>query len=167
MQSEISMIISVTFIVTKSASSKEWYLTYKMESPRKLHTVIKNRDRKKYSKYSFFSVLISLQKTHAYHWLQDDVPALVKQHCLDELISVFREEAAKVNMALIGSTQLVLVEGVSITENLRMFCLIFSNAYRVAWAQKNAEQILQNSFLIFYRKVKDLLRNFVVEMMEM
>ncbi|KAL0181616.1 hypothetical protein M9458_024022, partial [Cirrhinus mrigala] len=50
-------------------------------------------------------------KTHAYHRLQDDVPAAVKQRRLEELISVFREEAAKVNMALIGSTQLVLVEG--------------------------------------------------------
>lgn len=53
------------------------------------------------------------KKTHAYHRLQDDVPAPVKQHRLEELISVFREEAAKVNMSLIGSTQLVLVEGVS------------------------------------------------------
>ncbi|KTF80744.1 hypothetical protein cypCar_00032840 [Cyprinus carpio] len=53
------------------------------------------------------------KKTHAYHRLQDDVPAPVKQRRLEELISVFREEAAKVNMALIGSTQLVLVEGES------------------------------------------------------
>lgn len=37
----------------------------------------------------------------------------MKQRRLEELISVFREEAAKVNMALIGSTQLVLVEGES------------------------------------------------------
>lgn len=53
------------------------------------------------------------KKTHAYHRLQDDVPAIVKQRRLEELISVFREEAAKVNMSLIGSTQLVLVEGES------------------------------------------------------
>ncbi|XP_016316590.1 CDK5 regulatory subunit-associated protein 1 isoform X1 [Sinocyclocheilus anshuiensis] len=53
------------------------------------------------------------KKTHAYHRLQDDVPAPVKQCRLEELISVFREEAAKVNMALTGSTQLVLVEGES------------------------------------------------------
>lgn len=53
------------------------------------------------------------QKTHAYHRLQDDVPAEVKQRRLEECISVFREEAARVNAALISSTQLVLVEGVS------------------------------------------------------
>lgn len=55
----------------------------------------------------------SAQKTHAYHRLQDDVPAEAKQRRLQECISVFREEAARVNAALIGSTQLVLVEGVS------------------------------------------------------
>ncbi|KAL6465029.1 hypothetical protein MHYP_G00273460 [Metynnis hypsauchen] len=53
------------------------------------------------------------KKTHAYHRLQDDVPAEVKQRRLEELISVFREEAAKVNATLVGSTQLVLVEGES------------------------------------------------------
>lgn len=53
------------------------------------------------------------QKTHAFHRLQDDVPAEVKQRRLEECIGVFREEAARVNAALIGSTQLVLVEGVS------------------------------------------------------
>ncbi|XP_077059011.1 mitochondrial tRNA methylthiotransferase CDK5RAP1 isoform X2 [Siphateles boraxobius] len=53
------------------------------------------------------------KKTHAYHRLQDDVPVPVKQRRLEELISVFREEATKVNMAFIGSAQLVLVEGES------------------------------------------------------
>uniref|UniRef100_A0A8B9LGP0 Mitochondrial tRNA methylthiotransferase CDK5RAP1 n=1 Tax=Astyanax mexicanus TaxID=7994 RepID=A0A8B9LGP0_ASTMX len=53
------------------------------------------------------------KKTHAYHRLQDDVPAEVKQRRLEELISVFREEAAKVSSTLIGSTQLILVEGES------------------------------------------------------
>ncbi|TNM88373.1 hypothetical protein fugu_004627 [Takifugu bimaculatus] len=52
-------------------------------------------------------------KTQAFHRLQDDVPAEVKQRRLEECISVFREEAARVNGALIGSTQLVLVEGQS------------------------------------------------------
>ncbi|KAL0978664.1 hypothetical protein UPYG_G00173660 [Umbra pygmaea] len=52
-------------------------------------------------------------KTHAFHRLQDDVPAEVKQLRLEELISVFREEATKVNSVLIGSTQLILVEGES------------------------------------------------------
>lgn len=54
-----------------------------------------------------------LQKTHAYHRLEDDVPAEVKQQRLEECINVFREEAARVNSELIGSTQLILVEGVS------------------------------------------------------
>lgn len=53
------------------------------------------------------------KKTQAFHRLQDDVPAEVKQRRLQECISVFREEAARVNAALIGSTQLVLVEGES------------------------------------------------------
>ncbi|XP_030633498.1 mitochondrial tRNA methylthiotransferase CDK5RAP1 [Chanos chanos] len=53
------------------------------------------------------------KKTHAYHRLQDDVSPEVKQRRLEELISVFREEATKVNARLIGSTQLVLVEGES------------------------------------------------------
>lgn len=53
------------------------------------------------------------KKTHASHALQDDVPAAVKQRRLEELIVTFRAEAAKVNSALLGSTQLVLVEGES------------------------------------------------------
>ncbi|XP_056129175.1 CDK5 regulatory subunit-associated protein 1 [Lampris incognitus] len=53
------------------------------------------------------------KKTHAFHHLQDDVPTEVKRRRLEELISVFREEAARVNANLIGSTQLVLVEGES------------------------------------------------------
>ncbi|XP_072238982.1 mitochondrial tRNA methylthiotransferase CDK5RAP1 isoform X1 [Leuresthes tenuis] len=53
------------------------------------------------------------KKTHAFHRLQDDVAAEVKQRRLEECISVFREEALRVNAALVGSTQLVLVEGAS------------------------------------------------------
>ncbi|XP_008291732.1 mitochondrial tRNA methylthiotransferase CDK5RAP1 [Stegastes partitus] len=53
------------------------------------------------------------KKTHAFHQLQDDVPPEVKQRRLEECIGVFREEAMKVNSSLIGSTQLVLVEGES------------------------------------------------------
>lgn len=58
-------------------------------------------------------VLPPEQKTQAFHRLEDDVPAEVKQRRLEECISVFREEAARVNGALVNSTQLVLVEGVS------------------------------------------------------
>ncbi|XP_054641405.1 CDK5 regulatory subunit-associated protein 1 isoform X2 [Dunckerocampus dactyliophorus] len=53
------------------------------------------------------------KKTQAFHSLQDDVPAAVKQARLGACISVFRQEAARINAALVGSTQLVLVEGES------------------------------------------------------
>ncbi|XP_024126052.1 CDK5 regulatory subunit-associated protein 1 isoform X1 [Oryzias melastigma] len=53
------------------------------------------------------------KKTQAFHRLQDDVPAEVKRRRLEECIGVFRQEALKVNAALIGSSQLVLVEGES------------------------------------------------------
>ncbi|XP_075756930.1 mitochondrial tRNA methylthiotransferase CDK5RAP1 isoform X2 [Pelodiscus sinensis] len=53
------------------------------------------------------------QKTRAYHRLQDDVPGAVKHRRLEELIAVFREEASRANGALVGRTQLVLVEGPS------------------------------------------------------
>ncbi|OCT62707.1 CDK5 regulatory subunit associated protein 1 L homeolog isoform X1 [Xenopus laevis] len=53
------------------------------------------------------------KKTRAYHRLQDDVPPEVKQRRLEELISVFREEAERVNKRTVESTQLVLVEGPS------------------------------------------------------
>uniref|UniRef100_A0A1A8VD82 Mitochondrial tRNA methylthiotransferase CDK5RAP1 n=1 Tax=Nothobranchius furzeri TaxID=105023 RepID=A0A1A8VD82_NOTFU len=53
------------------------------------------------------------KKTHAFHRLQDDVPAHVKRRRLEECIDVFREEASRVNAALVGSSQLVLVEGES------------------------------------------------------
>ncbi|NXS64008.1 CK5P1 protein, partial [Brachypteracias leptosomus] len=53
------------------------------------------------------------QKTRAHHRLQDDVPADTKKRRLQELISVCREEAARANAAMVGQTQLVLVEGPS------------------------------------------------------
>uniref|UniRef100_A0A8C4XBQ1 Mitochondrial tRNA methylthiotransferase CDK5RAP1 n=1 Tax=Erpetoichthys calabaricus TaxID=27687 RepID=A0A8C4XBQ1_ERPCA len=52
-------------------------------------------------------------KTHAFHRLEDNVPGEVKQRRLEELIGVFREEASKLNCSVVGSTQLILVEGVS------------------------------------------------------
>ncbi|KAG2463538.1 CK5P1 protein, partial [Polypterus senegalus] len=52
-------------------------------------------------------------KTHAFHRLEDNVPGEVKQRRLEELIGVFREEALKLNCSVVGSTQLILVEGVS------------------------------------------------------
>ncbi|XP_021102486.1 CDK5 regulatory subunit-associated protein 1 isoform X1 [Heterocephalus glaber] len=53
------------------------------------------------------------QKTRAYHRLKDDVPEEVKLRRLEELITVFREEASKANKTSVGCTQLVLVEGLS------------------------------------------------------
>ncbi|XP_061543139.1 CDK5 regulatory subunit-associated protein 1 [Phycodurus eques] len=53
------------------------------------------------------------KKTPAFHNLKDDVPVDVKQRRLEECITVFRQEAARVNATLIDSTQLVLVEGES------------------------------------------------------
>ncbi|XP_064321659.1 mitochondrial tRNA methylthiotransferase CDK5RAP1 isoform X2 [Phalacrocorax carbo] len=53
------------------------------------------------------------QKTRAYHRLQDDVPADIKKRRLEELITVFREEAARANETMVGQSQLVLVEGPS------------------------------------------------------
>ncbi|KAG9473938.1 mitochondrial tRNA methylthiotransferase CDK5RAP1 [Eleutherodactylus coqui] len=53
------------------------------------------------------------KKTKAFHRMNDNVPPEVKKRRLEELIAVFREEAEKVNQRAVGSTQLVLVEGVS------------------------------------------------------
>ncbi|XP_055229298.2 mitochondrial tRNA methylthiotransferase CDK5RAP1 isoform X6 [Gorilla gorilla gorilla] len=53
------------------------------------------------------------QKTRAYHRLKDDVPEEVKLRRLEELITIFREEATKANQTSVGCTQLVLVEGLS------------------------------------------------------
>ncbi|XP_078092529.1 mitochondrial tRNA methylthiotransferase CDK5RAP1 isoform X2 [Mustelus asterias] len=60
------------------------------------------------------------KKTHSYHRLQDSVPAIVKQRRLEELITVFREEAAQLNSELIGTEQLVLVEGASKRSKLEL-----------------------------------------------
>ncbi|XP_072095740.1 mitochondrial tRNA methylthiotransferase CDK5RAP1 [Mobula birostris] len=60
------------------------------------------------------------KKTHAYHRLKDSVPAIVKQRRLEELITVFREEATKLNTELVGTEQVVLVEGVSKRSNVEL-----------------------------------------------
>lgn len=83
---------------------------------------------------------VCLQKTRAYHRLQDDVPADIKQRRLEELITVFREEAARANEAMVGQSQLVLVEGVSVPgtelssplagqEALRLYTAIITSAF--------------------------------------
>jgi len=53
------------------------------------------------------------EKTHAHRKLVDDVPKEVKQQRLVRMADAFREGAAKLNQSLIGTDQLVLVEGVS------------------------------------------------------
>ncbi|CCD68781.1 CDK5RAP1-like protein [Caenorhabditis elegans] len=52
-------------------------------------------------------------KTRAHHRLTDDVPEDVKARRHLDLTTVFREEALKLNQALIGSEQTVLLEGKS------------------------------------------------------
>ncbi|CAG0886893.1 unnamed protein product [Darwinula stevensoni] len=53
------------------------------------------------------------QKTRAYHRMQDDVPEVVKKARLEKMVAVFRQGALELHQELIGSLQLVLVEGVS------------------------------------------------------
>ncbi|CAL2036140.1 unnamed protein product [Caenorhabditis brenneri] len=52
-------------------------------------------------------------KTRAHHRLTDDVPEEVKNRRHLDLTTVFREEALKLNQALIGTQQTVLIEGKS------------------------------------------------------
>uniref|UniRef100_A0A914Z949 CDK5RAP1-like protein n=1 Tax=Panagrolaimus superbus TaxID=310955 RepID=A0A914Z949_9BILA len=53
------------------------------------------------------------EKTRAHRRLVDDVPEDIKQARSNELAAVFREVALKHNKRLIGTQQLVLVEGIS------------------------------------------------------
>eukprot|EP00160_Parvularia_atlantis_P001353 Unigene11084_Nuclearia_a/m.33897 Unigene11084_Nuclearia_a/g.33897 ORF Unigene11084_Nuclearia_a/g.33897 Unigene11084_Nuclearia_a/m.33897 type:complete len:385 (-) Unigene11084_Nuclearia_a:319-1473(-) len=51
------------------------------------------------------------EKTHAHRHYVDDVPPEVKQRRLQEIIAVFQRTAARKNAGLVGSLQVVLVEG--------------------------------------------------------
>lgn len=53
-----------------------------------------------------------IQKTSAHRRHQDDVPLETKNERVTRLNQVFRQGAERINKSLIGSTQLVLVEGV-------------------------------------------------------
>ncbi|KAK6030193.1 radical SAM methylthiotransferase, MiaB/RimO family [Ostertagia ostertagi] len=53
------------------------------------------------------------EKTRAHYRLTDDVPEDVKRRRHEELAAVFREESLAFNTSLMGTEQLVLVEGVS------------------------------------------------------
>ncbi|PIO69702.1 TRAM domain protein [Teladorsagia circumcincta] len=53
------------------------------------------------------------EKTRAHYRLTDDVPEDVKRRRHEELAAVFREESLAFNTSLMGTEQLVLVEGIS------------------------------------------------------
>ena len=69
------------------------------------------------------------------------MPADIKKRRLEELITVFREEAARANEAMVGQSQLVLVEGVSVPgtelsfsppagqEALRLYAAVITSAF--------------------------------------
>ncbi|KAH0619341.1 hypothetical protein JD844_019382 [Phrynosoma platyrhinos] len=61
------------------------------------------------------------QKTRAFHRLKDDVPPDVKRHRVKELTDVFREGASQANVAAVGQTQVVLVEGPSKRSALELY----------------------------------------------
>lgn len=54
------------------------------------------------------------EKTTAHRRMQDDVPEEVKKERLIRMIQVFRENALEMNSKLIGGTELILIENVSI-----------------------------------------------------
>lgn len=54
-----------------------------------------------------------MKKTPAHRRLQDDVPLDIKNERVARLNTAFRQGADRINKRLIGSTQLVLIEGVS------------------------------------------------------
>ncbi|KAM8867430.1 mitochondrial tRNA methylthiotransferase CDK5RAP1 isoform 2-T2 [Synchiropus picturatus] len=86
-------------------------------------------------------------KTHASHRLQDDVPAEVKQRRLEECISLFREQAAKVNAALIGSTQLILVEGES-KRSSRDLCGRTDGNMKVIFPKQDGESVCAGDYAL-------------------
>lgn len=57
---------------------------------------------------------VFVQKTRAYHRLVDDVPLDVKKRRHEQIQATFRQHVLGVNRALVGSLQLILVEGVCI-----------------------------------------------------
>ncbi|XP_067003045.2 CDK5RAP1-like protein [Anabrus simplex] len=64
------------------------------------------------------------EKTTAHRRLQDDVPPEVKQRRLIAMVTLFRQEAERLNQARIGHHELVLVEGPSKRSDL---CLVGRN----------------------------------------
>lgn len=54
------------------------------------------------------------EKTTAHRRMQDDVPEEVKKERLIRMIQVFRKNALEMNSKMIGGTELILIENVSI-----------------------------------------------------
>lgn len=52
-------------------------------------------------------------KTHAFHKMSDDVPQEVKIARLNQINRLYREIALNINQLMIGSEQLILIEGQS------------------------------------------------------
>ena len=60
-------------------------------------------------------------KTHAFHKLTDDVPQEVKISRLDQINRLYRKIALEINRSLIGSHQLILIEGVSKKDSQHLY----------------------------------------------
>ena len=69
-------------------------------------------DEVKY-KFIYMFAYSMREKTHAHHNLVDDVPQEIKTQRVMEANLLFRKHSLKHNRSLIGTTQLVLVEGPS------------------------------------------------------
>ena len=80
-----------------------------LHSPELDQAHLKDERRRGVSLFSFPYVAIQLI---------DDVAPEVKQERLVRMSNAFREEAAKLNQELVGSEQIVLVEGVSTITNI-------------------------------------------------
>lgn len=63
--------------------------------------------------YNFLFLYRSKQKTTAHRRYQDDVKESVKQSRLRRMMSVYRTEVERLNLAQVGQHHLVLIEGVS------------------------------------------------------
>lgn len=88
------------------------------------------------------------EKTTAHRRYKDDVEDSVKNERLQEMVRVYREEATKLQANFVGQKQLILVEGVSLFLFISFCLLIF------------------DFFFSFYRKVNDLIKSFMEEMMQ-
>lgn len=68
--------------------------------------------------FAFIFAYSMRERTHAHYTLKDDVPYEVKTARVNQLAKVFRSNAESFNKSLIGTHQLVLVEGTSLRSQL-------------------------------------------------